>query len=94
MDEMPVYEIRLSLEAAELRNRASWEQTRFIAYMIAQVNSRKKLKPTDILSFEWDKVEKGTAEIDPAEIERIKRVQDEIIKSYNDGGKRSNGHNA
>jgi hypothetical protein len=85
MDEMPVYEIRIALEGIEMKQRASWEQTRFLAYIIAQVNSRKRLKPTDILSFEWDKGEKGKTEINPEEIERIKKRQEEIIKAYNNG---------
>jgi len=37
--------------------KTSWEQTRTIAYIVAQVQNRKKLNPSDILSFDWDKKE-------------------------------------
>lgn len=33
----------------------NWEQARLISYLIAQVNSKKKLKLSDIIEFEWDK---------------------------------------
>ena len=39
------------LEDAE---REEWERTRFEAYIIAQTQSTKKLKPTDIIKFQWD----------------------------------------
>lgn len=32
-----------------------WSQTRYIAYAIIQSQSTKKLKPTDILEFPWEK---------------------------------------
>lgn len=35
----------------------SWEQARSIAYIIAQSNSTKSLKPSDIMNFAWDKKE-------------------------------------
>lgn len=40
-----------SLEDAE---REEWERTRFMAYITAQTQSTKKLKPTDIIKFKWD----------------------------------------
>lgn len=33
----------------------NWEQARLISYLIAQVNSKKKLKFSDIMEFHWDK---------------------------------------
>jgi len=35
--------------------REDWEQTRSICYILAQANSKKKLKPKDIIQFSWDK---------------------------------------
>jgi hypothetical protein len=35
-------------------NKQGWEQTRFISYIAAQVQSTKKIKPTDILQLPWD----------------------------------------
>lgn len=87
MDEMPVYEIRIALEGIELKNRTGWEQTRFIAYVIAQVNSRKKLRLKDIMTFEWDREKNEHQKMDESDIERLKKQQEEIIKNYKNGGK-------
>ena len=38
-----------------------WEQSRLVAYMIAQTNSTKRLKLTDILKFHWDDEEAVTS---------------------------------
>lgn len=36
------------------RHKEDWEQARLISYLIAQVNSNKKLKVTDIVKFPWE----------------------------------------
>ena len=52
------------------KSRNSWEQCRFISYVLAQINSTKKLKPTDILSFTWDEEEKQ----DKDKVEELKKL--------------------
>jgi hypothetical protein len=47
-------EIGLICESYNYSLQPAWEQARYIAYVTAQVNSKKKLKPTDILKFTWD----------------------------------------
>ena len=42
-----------------LVDKSSWEQTRSLAYIVAQSNSTKKLSPNKILSFPWDSEESG-----------------------------------
>lgn len=47
--------------------RTQWEVARFASYCALQPHSKKKLKPTDIITFEWDvekpkQVEKSTRE--------------------------------
>jgi len=55
------------------RNRTSWEQARLVALTVAQVNSTKTVKPTDIIEFDWDNEDKQTEVVDiKAERERIK----------------------
>lgn len=54
MEEWEVYNFYDSLKYA---NRPEWEQTRLIMYILAQVNSKKKLEITEILSFPWDRAE-------------------------------------
>lgn len=36
-----------------------WDQTRYIAYAIIQSQSTKKLTPSDILTFPWEKKDSG-----------------------------------
>ena len=38
-----------------------WEQARLVAYMIAQTNSQKRMKVTDILRFQWDQEQEQTS---------------------------------
>lgn len=79
MDELQdweVYDIYSMLQYADSTN---WEQTRWLMYVIAQVNSRKQLKVTDILKFSWDDVQKNTRITDD-EIQRLKEKADVIGK--------------
>lgn len=73
------------IELIQEKTKSEWEQTRFLAYITAQVNSTKKLKPTDILSFDWDK-DSVASDIDIAE---IKRKRDEYLKSQGYEGLKS-----
>lgn len=82
---MKWYEVGACIKGLENKNKTSWEQCRFISYIIAQCNSTKKIKPTDILSFTWDKEEKqdkNTA-ITNEDIERLKNKANQIIKKLN-----------
>lgn len=51
---MKSYELSIICESLHLRTKDSWEQARMISYLIAQSNSTKKLKPTDIIKFAWE----------------------------------------
>lgn len=83
LDRMKWYEVEACIKGLENKNKASWEQCRFLSYIIAQVNSTKKLKPTDILSFNWDKVEedKNTA-ISNEDIERLKNKAKQFMEKH------------
>lgn len=52
---MEMYEVDSLLDSYYLKNKDSWEQARLIAYMTAQVNSRKTISPEDIMKFHWEK---------------------------------------
>lgn len=54
LDKMQTYEISSLMEFGYYREKDKWEQARLIAYVTAQVNSKKPLKPTDVIKFEWD----------------------------------------
>ena len=85
LDSMAMYEIEPLVSSLLLRHKESWEQTRILAYILAQVNSTKKLKPTDILSFTWDKEDKQdkNTSITNKDIERLKNKANQIIKKLN-----------
>lgn len=79
-----MYEIEPLVSNIHKRNKESWEQTRFISYIIAQVNSTKKLKPTDILSFNWDEMkddQQSETVITNDEIKRLKEKADQYLKT-------------
>lgn len=73
MDKMQPYEIELICDNIGKAFKQDWERTRFNSYIIAQVNSKKKLSPQDILHFTWEDVKKkGDTSISDEEIERLK----------------------
>lgn len=79
---MAFYEIDAILKTLQYRHRNSWEQTRMICYVLAQSNSTKKIKPTDIIRFPWDDDSKSIDTLVSAEdIERLKKKAEQYIKS-------------
>ena len=76
-----MYEAQVLINSIHLKEKESWEQARFISYITAQVNSSKKLKPTDILKFSWDDktVEKETT-ITDTDINRLQARAQEFEK--------------
>ena len=49
-----MYELEALMDNLYLVDKADWEQTRTLAYIIAQGNSTKKLSPEKIMKFPWD----------------------------------------
>lgn len=81
LDKMQTYEISSLMEYGYYRNKDQWEQARLIAYVMAQVNSRKPIKPTDIIKFDWDgKREKEDAKpITKEQIEKWQKMAQSMI---------------
>lgn len=54
-------------------SRQSWEQTRFLALCALMPYSKKRLKPTDIVVFEWEKetLERRANKTTREDVERI-----------------------
>ena len=74
---MKPYELSIICDSLHLRHKESWEQSRMIAYVMAQVNSKKKLKPTDIIKFGWETEkhkEQPKEELTKEQVENIKKV--------------------
>lgn len=81
LDKMQMYEIPAILERISFRYRDSWEQTRMIMYVIAQGNSKKRLTPSDLLSFPWDKeTDVQVAAPSEGEMEKLRMKMQQFIK--------------
>lgn len=52
------YEIVAALKYQSYCVQDSWEQTRLIAFILAQINSKERLEMHDIIKFPWDDKEK------------------------------------
>ena len=77
MDQLQDWEVYDLYNMLQYADTNSWEQTRWLMYVIAQVNSRKQLKVTDILNFSWDQTQKNITITDD-DIKRLK-AKAEII---------------
>lgn len=82
---MTLAEVRYFLEGLGRRNWESWEQTRIIAYVIAQANSTKQLKQSDVLRFPWDEAddEKKCTSVTDEEVKRLRAKAKLIEKEMN-----------
>lgn len=84
MDEMQEYELHDIYDAMDYADLSSIQQTRWIVYAIAQVNSRKKIKPEDIMLLPTDdayiKKQTGKHEITFKEMEELRAMSKEFAK--------------
>ena len=51
-----------------------------MCYVVAQTQSTKKLKPTDIMKFDWDKQDKGVQHIEKERLQRLAAKMKELSK--------------
>lgn len=83
-DVMQMYELNEILKNYQYHFRNEFEQTRIISYVIAQSNSTKKLKSTDVLKFEWDNTyieDTDKKQLTKEDIELYRQKAKEIIKT-------------
>lgn len=71
MDKMSFYEVRTLAKNLHRSVRWGWEMTREIAFVTAQVNSTKRLKPSDIMQFEWDNNKKNEQHLDKERLQEL-----------------------
>ena len=76
---MQMYELEPLISNIHRRNKESWEQARLLAYITAQVNSTKKLKPSDIITFSWDENTTGDTSISNEDVQRLKNKAKQYI---------------
>lgn len=80
---MDLIEVESFIDGLNRRNRESWEQTRLLGFIIAQSNSTKTLKQTDILRFSWDEEEKKDTSVTDEEIQRLRAKAKEVESQLN-----------
>ena len=76
-----MYELEPLISNIHKKNKESWEQTRLLAYITAQVYSKKKLQPTDIISFSWDEDSTGVTTISNEDVQRLKEKAKQYINN-------------
>ena len=91
LDRMKPYELQIICDSLHLRIKDSWEQARMISYVTAQVNSKKRLRPTDLISFAWESTDQQQAQqqettLTMEDVERIKIAAKEREKLLKEKG--------
>ena len=86
MDQLQSWEVYDLYNSLQYADSPQWEQTRWLMYVVAQVNSKKQLKVTDILKFPWD-IESATkaTTISDEDIKRLKEKARMIGKDLFNG---------
>lgn len=80
---MDFIEVESFIDGLNRRNREAWEQTRLLGYIIAQSNSTKTLKQTDILRFPWDEEESKDTSVTDEEMQRLRAKAKEVESQLN-----------
>lgn len=84
MDDLQSWEVFELYNSLQYADATQWEQTRWLMYVMAQINSRKQLKLTDILKFPWD-AEAAPTTISDDDIKRLREKAKAIGKDLFDG---------
>ena len=80
---MDFIEVESFIDGLNRRNREAWEQTRLLGFIIAQSNSTRTLKQTDILRFPWDEEEKKDTSGTDEEMQRLRAKAKEVESQLN-----------
>ena len=80
---MDFIEVESFIDGLNRRNREAWEQTRLLGFIIAQSNSTKTLKQTDILRFPWYEEEKKDTSVTDEEMQRLRAKAKEVESQLN-----------
>lgn len=83
MDKMQEWELYEFTNVIEYDNFISWQQTRLLMYIIAQVNSRKKLKLKDICTLPWEmemEEEEHNIEMSNEDRDRLRKMAEDLTK--------------
>jgi hypothetical protein len=87
MDKMQTWEASEIMSCYSYFNRYTWDQARSICYIMAQANSTKTLKPSDIIKFKWDEdseIEERKNEDTKQDMEQLKQLEKRCEKLFAD----------
>lgn len=87
MDDLQDYEVNDILECLPFLDVPDWERTRLEMYTNVQINSKKKLEPTDILQFPWESGEVSDTSISDSDISRLTDKASALSKIIKKNGK-------
>ena len=90
MDEMPLYEADIYLSRAYYVGQELREDVRLVTWATAQVNSKKKLRPGELVDIPWETVREEPAET--PDFDRIKQMSESALKWKEEYGKRPKVH--
>lgn len=92
LDNMEVYEMNAALKYSYYSHKDTWEQARFVAYVVAQTQSTKKINMEEMLKFHWEKdnEEKSDTTITKEQIELLKAQAQQYLKTQNKTVERRN----
>lgn len=86
LDEMQMYEAQVAMKYGYYANKDVWEANRLTAYITAQVNSKRRLKVADIVTFPWEEQEEASdTRISKEDIERLQKQAESYLKHKNEG---------
>lgn len=76
-----MYEVKALMDYGYYAYKDQWESARLISWIVAQVNSKNKIKPTDIMAFYWEDAtqEVASTAISDADIERLREQANQFI---------------
>ena len=87
LNEMEWYEINSLFKYRHYVSKESWEQARLITYMTAQVNSKRHLKLTDIITFPWEKEDEEQTKVTDEDVKRLKAMAQDYLSKGNNSDK-------
>ncbi len=92
LDRMEWYEINAAMKYSHYAIKDGWEQARLVTYMIAQVNSKHRMKVEDIVTFPWEQEKDDDVDtsISKEEIERLKAQAEAYARNNFNVEKRDN----
>ena len=85
LDDMQMYEAQVAMKYSYYANKDVWEANRLTAYITAQVNSKRKLKITDLVTFPWEEesASESDTSISKEDIERLQKQAENYLKRNN-----------